>query len=106
MLLLHYRVVLPSLVPHVGMEFRDSNEAWAFWLTYSGQKGFEVRKRYTNKRTIDDKVTSCRVVCANGQKGFEVRKRYINKRPQMARSHHVDLFAQMRVNEHKTKGII
>jgi hypothetical protein len=42
------------------MEFRNLDEAWAFWLSYSGQKGFEVRKRYTNKRSSDGKVTSCR----------------------------------------------
>jgi hypothetical protein len=39
------------------MEFRNSDEAWAFWLSYSGQQGFEVRKRYTNKRESDGKVT-------------------------------------------------
>ena len=44
------RVVFPSLVPYVGMEFRSSDEAWSYWLSYGGQKGFEVRKRYTNKR--------------------------------------------------------
>jgi len=37
----------------------------AFWLSYAGQRGFEVRKRYTNKRPSDGKVTSCRFVCAN-----------------------------------------
>jgi hypothetical protein len=46
------------------MEFKNSDEAWAFWLSYSGQKGFEVRKRYTNKRPSDGKVTSCKFVCA------------------------------------------
>ena len=41
------------------MEFTNSDEAWAFWLSYSGQKGFEVKKRYTNKRPCDGKITSC-----------------------------------------------
>jgi hypothetical protein len=27
----------PSLIP-VAMEFGDSNEAWAFWLSYGGQQ--------------------------------------------------------------------
>lgn len=31
---------------------------------YGGQKGFEVRKRCTNIRSADGKVTSCRFVCA------------------------------------------
>ena len=47
------------------MEFKNPEEAWAFWLSYAGQRGFEVRKRYTNKRPSDGKVTSCRFVCAN-----------------------------------------
>jgi hypothetical protein len=29
------------------------------------KKGFEVRKRYTNKRKSDGKINSCRYVCAN-----------------------------------------
>jgi hypothetical protein len=60
----------------MGMEFRNSDEAWALWLSYSGQKGFEVRKRYTNKRSY------------------------------MAWLHHVNLFVQMRVFDQKTRGII
>ena len=36
-----------------------------FWVSYGGQKGFEVRKRYTNKRSSDGMVRSCRYVCAN-----------------------------------------
>ena len=61
----YYSDGLPSLVLHVGMEFKNPEEAWAFWLSYAGQRGFEVRKRYTNKRPSDGKVTSCRFVCAN-----------------------------------------
>jgi zinc finger SWIM domain-containing protein 3 len=60
-----YRESLANFVPHVGMEFRTSDEAWAFWLSYGGQKGFEVRKRYTNKRPSDGKITLCKFVCAN-----------------------------------------
>jgi len=56
--------MLPGLVPHVGMEFGNSNEVWAFWLSYGGQQGFDVRKRYTNKRPSDGKITSCKFVCA------------------------------------------
>jgi hypothetical protein len=40
----------------MGMEFRNLDEAWAFWLSYSGQKGFEVKKRYTDKRSSDDYI--------------------------------------------------
>ncbi|XBI11812.1 hypothetical protein VPH35_138792 [Triticum aestivum] len=68
------RVVLPSLVPYVGMEFRSSDEAWSYWLSYGGQKGFEVRKRYTNKSSAEGKVTSCKFVCANeGQRAQDKR---------------------------------
>src|SRR6266540_5985352 len=66
--------VLPCLVPHVGMKFRNPNEGWRFWLAYGGQKGFDVRKRYSNKSKIDGKVTSCRFVCANqGHRGKDKR---------------------------------
>ncbi len=41
--------LLPCMVPHVGMEFKCSDEAGMFWHRYGGQKGFEVRKRYTKK---------------------------------------------------------
>ena len=34
-------------------------------MAYGGQKGFETRKMYTNKRKLDGKVSSCRYVCAN-----------------------------------------
>jgi hypothetical protein len=53
------------LIPHVGMKFRNLEEARMFWLTYGGSSGFEVRKRYRNKRQTDGKVTSCRFVCEN-----------------------------------------
>jgi hypothetical protein len=38
-----------DLMPHIGMEFRNSHEAWIFWLNYGAQKGFKVRKKYTKK---------------------------------------------------------
>ncbi|KAF2916469.1 hypothetical protein DAI22_09g122100 [Oryza sativa Japonica Group] len=38
--------LLPCMVPHVGMEFKCSDEAGMFWHRYGGQKGFEVRKRF------------------------------------------------------------
>ena len=68
--------LLPCMVPHVGMEFKCSDEAGMFWHRYGGQKGFEVKKRYTNKRH------------------------------QMTKLHHLDMFMEMRVIEDKTRGII
>jgi hypothetical protein len=32
------------------MEFDSPNEGWIYWHYYGGPKGFEVRKRYTNKK--------------------------------------------------------
>jgi hypothetical protein len=62
--------LLPCLVPHVGMKFRNPDQGWKFWLAYGGQKGFDVRKRYTNKSNIDVKVTSYRFVSTNeGHRG-------------------------------------
>uniref|UniRef100_A0A8R7UEY7 Uncharacterized protein n=1 Tax=Triticum urartu TaxID=4572 RepID=A0A8R7UEY7_TRIUA len=40
------------------MKFKNSDEAWAFCLSCGGQKGFEIRKRYTNKRSADGKVAN------------------------------------------------
>jgi zinc finger SWIM domain-containing protein 3 len=47
------------------MEFSTIDEAWMFWISYGDQKGFEVRKLYTNKRKLDGKVRSWRYICAN-----------------------------------------
>ena len=63
------------------MEFGNSYEAWAFWLSYSGQKGFEVRKRYTNKRSSDGKITSCRFVCANQGHRSQDKRDHLTKCP-------------------------
>jgi hypothetical protein len=40
--------LLPVLLPHLGIKFGTIEEASMFWVIYEGQKGFEVRKRYTN----------------------------------------------------------
>jgi hypothetical protein len=61
------------------MKFRDEAEAWKFWNeTFEsdgkvksfgmmrqrrGNIGFEVRKRYANKRKSDGKVRPFRFVC-------------------------------------------
>ena len=73
--------MLPSFVPNVGIEFRNSDEAWAFWLSYGGHKGFEVRKQYTNKRKSDGKVSSCRYVCANEGHRKEDKRDHLTKCP-------------------------
>jgi hypothetical protein len=39
------------------MKFQSVEEAWIFWEAYASRTGFEVRKRYTNKRKFDGKVT-------------------------------------------------
>ena len=73
--------MLPSFVPNVGIEFRNSDEAWAFWLSYGGHKGFEVRKRYTNKRQSDEKITSCKFVCANEGHRLKDKRDHLTKCP-------------------------
>jgi hypothetical protein len=47
------------------MKFSTVDEARMFWICYGGQKGFEVRKMYTNKRKMGRLDRSCRYVCAN-----------------------------------------
>ena len=73
--------MLPSLLPQVGMEFRTVDEAWMFWISYGGQKGFEVRKRYTNKRKSDGKISSCKYVCANEGHMLPDKRDHITKCP-------------------------
>jgi len=73
--------VLPSLLPEIGMEFNTIDEAWMFWIRYGGQKGFEVKKRYTNKRKSDGKVSSCRYVCANEGHRKEDKRDHLTKCP-------------------------
>jgi len=62
------------------MEFKTIDEAWMFWISYGGQKGFEVRKRYTNKRK-DETVRSCRYVCANEGPRSEDKRGHLTKCP-------------------------
>ena len=95
---------LPSLVPHVGMEFKNSDVAWAFWLSYGGQRGFEVRKRYTNKRPSDGKITSYRFVCANeGHRSLDKRDRLIKCPRAETRT---DCQVQMNLVMDREKGIL
>ncbi|KAJ1298885.1 hypothetical protein BS78_01G488100 [Paspalum vaginatum] len=60
--------LLPSLVPQVGMD-------------YGGLKVFEVRKRYTNKRKVDGKVTACTYVCANEGHRLQDKRDHLTKCP-------------------------
>jgi len=67
-------------IPRLGMTFSSLDEAWEFWVTYSGRMGFDVRKSYTNTSNLDGLVTSSRFVCSNqgshaGDKRFCVVKR-------------------------------
>ena len=70
-----------SLVPHVSMEFRTFDEAWAFWLSYGGQKGFDIMKRYTNERPSDSNITSSRFVYANEGHRLQDKMDHLTKFP-------------------------
>jgi zinc finger SWIM domain-containing protein 3 len=63
------------------MEFSTLDQAWAFWLRYGGQKGFEVRKKYTNKRPYVGKITSCRFVCAKEGRQSQDKRDHLTKCP-------------------------
>ena len=52
-------------IPKVGRRFRDSDEAWDFWVEYGGRIGFDVTKRSTIKSRCDGTITSRRFVCSN-----------------------------------------
>ena len=53
-------------IPELGLRFNNPDEGWLFWVAYGGRTGFDVRKRCTNRSTMDGKVTSYRYVCSNG----------------------------------------
>lgn len=69
------------MVPQVGMKFQSVDEAWKFWEAYGSHTGFEVRKRYTNKRKYDGKARSCRYVCAKEGHGREDKRDHLTKCP-------------------------
>jgi hypothetical protein len=87
---------LPILSPEIGMEFNNIDEAWMFWVSYGGLKGFEVRKRYTNKRKADGKVRSCKYVCAKEGHRSEDKRNHLTKCPR----------AQTRTNCQVRMGLI
>jgi hypothetical protein len=36
--------VVPICLPQVGQKFRNSDDAWSYWINYGGHACFEVRK--------------------------------------------------------------
>lgn len=62
-------------IPQVGFRFKNSDEAWQFWVAYGDRSGFDVRKRYTVQITAN----------------------------LIVRQHHVDKFVPMRAIEEKWK---
>jgi zinc finger SWIM domain-containing protein 3 len=88
------------------MEFRNSDEAWAFWLSYGGQNGFEVRKRYTNKRTSDGTITSCRFVCAKEGHRLQDKRDHLIKRHRIERRTDCEVHMSIRMDRNKGKYIV
>jgi hypothetical protein len=52
------------------------------------QNGFEVRKRYTNKRKSDGKVRSCRFICANEGHRMQDKRGHLTKCPRAETRRH------------------
>ena len=73
--------LIPDLLPQVSMEFSTIEEAGMFWVTFGGQKDFEVRKKYANKRKSDGKVRSCRYVCTNEGHRVQDKRDHLTKCP-------------------------
>jgi hypothetical protein len=69
--------LLPCLVPHIGIKFRNPDQGWKFWLAYGDQK----------KVLMLEKCTQTKVRL-------------------MAKLHHVDLFEPMKVIEEKINGMV
>jgi zinc finger SWIM domain-containing protein 3 len=78
------------------MEFSTIEEAWMFWIRYGGQKGFEVRTKYRNKRKSDGKVRSCRYVCSNEAQRFLDKRDHLTKCPR----------AETRTDCHVRMGVV
>ncbi|EEE54990.1 hypothetical protein OsJ_02614 [Oryza sativa Japonica Group] len=88
------------------MEFTNSDEAWAFWLSYSGQKGFEVRKRYTNRSKSDGSVTSCRFVCANEGHRLQDKRDHLTKCPRAETRTDCQVHMNLKMNRKKGNYIV
>lgn len=56
------------------MEFVSTEEAWNFWVRYAGRIGFNVKKSYHNRSTLDGKIISRAYVCGN--KGFHSKDKW------------------------------
>jgi hypothetical protein len=69
------------MVPQLGMKFQSVDEAWKFWKAYGSRIGFEVRKRYINKRKSDEEARSCRYVCAKEGHRKEDKRDHLTKCP-------------------------
>jgi hypothetical protein len=63
------------------MEFNIIDEAWMFSIAHGGQKGFEVRKGYTNKRKFDGKIRSYRYICAKYSHKKKDKRYHLTKCP-------------------------
>jgi len=83
------------------MEFRTSDEAWAFWLGYGGQKGFEVRKKYTNKRASDSKITSCRFICAKEGRRSQDKRDHLTKCPRAETRTECQVYMNLKMDRKK-----
>ncbi|GAU29750.1 hypothetical protein TSUD_392390 [Trifolium subterraneum] len=68
--------------PSVGMKFDNVNEAWKFWAAYGKEKGFGVRKQYSNKKK-DGSIRSCRFVCCKEGHRTKNLKSLLAKNPKV-----------------------
>jgi hypothetical protein len=50
-----------------------------FLLAMEIKRALRLEKRYTNKRKLDEKVRSCRFICANEGHRLQNKKRSSNK---------------------------
>jgi hypothetical protein len=94
------------LMPHIGMEFRHSHEAWIFWLNYGAQKGFEARKKYANKKVSDDKITACRFVYANEGHRLQDKIDYLTKCPRAETRTNCQVHMNLRLDREKGNLIV
>jgi hypothetical protein len=60
--------VVTDYTPKLGIEFGSEQEAYDFYNEYGRNYGFSIRKDCSNKRNVDNLVTSRKFVCC--KEGF------------------------------------
>ncbi|KAJ3684859.1 hypothetical protein LUZ61_014023 [Rhynchospora tenuis] len=70
-----------DFVPHLGKEYRTTDEAWSAWRDYGGRIGFRVRLGAGSKSKKDGVITSKFFFCSCEGKRIPDKRDYFTKKP-------------------------